>query len=242
LSSNELSYIVFTDFDGTITRNDIGDSMFKVFGNPEKCSEAFRETRDGKIGMTESWRRSFATVESLSPATFDSFVEWQEIDAGFHRFERYCTGESIPINIVSDGFDLYIRHVLEREHLAHLPFYSNELMIDAGGTLVPVFPYTDSECTMCANCKRNHMLTKSGDESVIVYIGNGYSDRCPSRYADVVFAKGSLLTYCERENITYHRFETFDDVLSRFREMVEEKHPRKRRTAELARKEIFMRG
>jgi 2-hydroxy-3-keto-5-methylthiopentenyl-1-phosphate phosphatase len=80
---DELSYIVFTDFDGTITRNDIGDSMFKVFGNPEKCSEAFRETRDGKIGMTESWVRSCATVESLSATAFDAFVEWQDIDAGF---------------------------------------------------------------------------------------------------------------------------------------------------------------
>ena len=54
---------------------------------------------------------------------------------------------------------------------------------------------------MCANCKRNHLLTKSGDESVIVYIGNGSSDQCPSRYADIVFAK-LLLTLREAENIT----------------------------------------
>ncbi len=239
---DELSYIVFTDFDGTITRNDIGDSMFQVFGNPEKCSEAFRAARDGKIGMTEGWQRSCATVESLSSATFDSFVERQDIDGGFHRFERYCAGESIPIHIVSDGFDLYIRHVLEREQLSHLPFYSNELIIEAGGTLSPHFPYTDEECRMCANCKRNHLLTKSGDDSVIVYIGNGYSDQCPSNYADVVFAKGALLTYCERENITYHRFESFDDVLAKFKTIVELGRPRKRRTAELARKDIFMRG
>ena len=158
-----LSYIVFTDFDGTITRTDIGDSMFKVFGDPEECSEAFRETRDGKIGMRESWRRSCATVESMSTAAFDSFVELQEIDAGFHRFERYCADRSIPITIVSDGFDLYIRHVLERERLGHLPFYSNGLVIDDGGALIPHFPYTDSECTMCANCKRNHLLTRSSD-------------------------------------------------------------------------------
>jgi 2,3-diketo-5-methylthio-1-phosphopentane phosphatase len=240
--SDELSYIVFTDFDGTITRNDIGDSMFKVFGNPEECSKAFRAVRDGKIGMPEGWRISCATVESLSPAAFDSFVEWQEIDPGFHRFERYCAGKSIPVHILSDGFDLYIRHVLDREQLSHLPFYSNELIIDAGGTLTPRFPYTDDECRMCANCKRNLLLTKSGDESVIVYIGNGSSDQCPSKYADIVFAKGSLLTFCERENITYHRFESFDEVLSKFKAMVEMGRPRKRRTAELARKDIFMRG
>ena len=164
------------------------------------------------------------------------------LTADFTDLRRYCAGESIPIHIVSDGFDLYIRHVLEREQLSHLPFYSNELIIEAGGTLSPHFPYTDEECRMCANCKRNHLLTKSGDDSVIVYIGNGYSDQCPSNYADVVFAKGALLTYCERENITYHRFESFDDVLAKFKTIVELGRPRKRRTAELARKDIFMRG
>ncbi len=240
--TDELSYIVFTDFDGTITRTDIGDAMFKVFGNPEKSSEAFRETLEGKIGMSESWRRSCATVESLSRATFDSFVHCQEIDGSFHRFERYCSEKSIPIHIVSDGFDLYIRHVLDREHLNHLPFYSNQLVIQTDGTITPQFPYTDSECILCANCKRNHVVTKAGEENVIVYIGNGHSDQCSSRYADIVFAKGSLLTYCERENITYHRFETFDDVLSKFKLIVDGARPRKRRTAELARKEIFMRG
>jgi Haloacid Dehalogenase superfamily, subfamily IB, phosphoserine phosphatase-like/2,3-diketo-5-methylthio-1-phosphopentane phosphatase len=240
--ADELSYIVFTDFDGTITHNDIGDTMFKVFGNPEESAMAFRESNEGRIGVQESWRRSCATVELLSRNAFESFVELQEIDAGFHSFERYCSEKSIPVNILSDGFDLYIRHVLQREQLGHLPFYSNELTIEPDGTISPRFPYSDAECMRCANCKRNHLLTKSSDESVIVYIGNGRSDQCPSRYADVVFAKGSLLRYCEQENITYHRFETFDDVLAKFKTIVERGRPRKHRTAELARKEIFMQG
>lgn len=239
---DELSYIVFTDFDGTITRDDIGSTMFKVFGNPEESAASFHKSYKGLISMQESWKRSCATVGSLSPAAFDSFVECQEIDIGFRRFEMYCSAKSIPIHILSDGFDLYIRHLLQREQLSHLPFYSNTLVIEPDGTITPRFPYTDEECIMCANCKRNHLLTKSGDENVIVYIGNGFSDQCPSKYADVVFAKGTLLRYCERENITYHRFETFDDVLEKFTEMVDGGRPRKRRTAELARKEIFMRG
>lgn len=237
-----LSYIVFTDFDGTITRNDIGDTMFRVFGGPEESTQTFSDPGGGTVGAQEIWRRSCETVSSLSPKAFYSFVEGQDIDESFHRFEQFCCERMIPVHILSDGFDLYIEHILRRERLGHLPFYSNRLSIGNDGTITPVFPYTDSECIMCANCKRNHLLTKSSDENVIVYIGNGYSDQCPARYADIVFAKGTLLKFCERENVTYHRFETFDDVLEKFRSFVEDGRPRKRRTAELARKDMFMRG
>ena len=237
-----LSYIVFTDFDGTITRTDIGDAMFTEFGKPEECGGAFGEALRGTITARESWRRSCATVESLTRDTFASFVASQAIDPGFHSFAGYCSQKSIPINILSDGFDAYITQILQREELCHLPFYSNHLAFEPDGKITPHFPYTDAECTECANCKRNHLLTRSSDDHVIVYIGNGHSDRCPVKYADVIFAKTALLSYCERENITYHRFETFYDVLAKFRTIVEEQRPRKRRTAELARREIFMQG
>jgi 2,3-diketo-5-methylthio-1-phosphopentane phosphatase len=240
--TDPLSYIVFSDFDGTIMQTDIGDAMFKTFGRAEECVRAFRESLGGKIPAQESWRRSCATIESLSHGTFVSFVESQEIDPGFHSFAGYCAQKSIPINILSDGFDVYIDHILQREGLSHLPYYANQLVFEPEGTISPRFPYTDAECIECANCKRNHLLTKSSDDQVIVYIGNGHSDRCPVRYADVIFAKTALLSYCERENITYHRFETFYDVLAKFRTIVEGGRPRKRRTAELARKEIFMQG
>ncbi len=240
--TTDLSYTVFTDFDGTITRNDIGDTMFKVFGEPMEVAGDLLEEESKAVGAQENWRRSCATVSSLRPETFYSFLDDQEIDVGFHRFERFCCERLIPVNVLSDGFDIYIEHILQREGLGHLPVYSNRLSIGADGTITPAFPYTDSECALCANCKRNHLLTRSSDQHVIVYVGNGRSDCCPARYADVVFAKETLLKFCERENVTYHRFETFDDVLEKFRGLLVEGRPRKRRTAELARRDMFMRG
>jgi 2,3-diketo-5-methylthio-1-phosphopentane phosphatase len=237
----QLSYVVFTDFDGTITRNDIGDIMFKTFGEQDESARAVHETGGRTFEAQENWRRSCETVSALSPEMFRSFLDRQEIDERFHRFEQFCSEKLIPIHILSDGFDLYIEHILRREKLGHLPFYSNRLSIGSDGMITPVFPHTDAECFLCANCKRNHLLTKSSDENVIVYVGNGHSDHCPARYADVVFAKGTLLKFCERENVTYHRYETFDDVLEKFRSLCEEGRPRKRRTAELARKDMFMR-
>ena len=236
------SYIVFSDFDGTVTCNDIGDAFLFHFGDGERCIRYYREYLDGKLGAQECWRKEFETVPSLTPESLAAFLKDHAMDPGFPAFVGYCESRGIPVTIVSDGFNAYIDHVLRREEMARVPYFSNQLIYLDNGGIAPRFPYTDAECSDCANCKRNHLLTGAADDQVIVYIGDGYSDRCPAGFADVVFAKNALLRHCESENITYHRFETFHDVLSRFRSIVEEGKPKKRRSAELARKEIFMQG
>ncbi len=238
--NQHLSYIVFTDFDGTIAVNDIGDAMFERFGDVNVCAESFEQYRSGKIDARDCWKRGFASVSSVTKNEFTEFALSHSADVHFKTFVEFCSRKNISVTILSDGFDAYIDPVLQREGLDWLPRYSNELQFNSDGTVEPIFPFTDAECTRCANCKRNHVLTKSSDDQVIVYIGDGISDRCPAQFADIVFAKDSLVSFCETHNITFHRFENFSDVLKTFRTIVETTTPRKRRTAELARKEVFM--
>jgi 2-hydroxy-3-keto-5-methylthiopentenyl-1-phosphate phosphatase len=86
------------------------------------------------------------------------------------------------------------------------------------------------------------VLTLSGDDDIIMYIGDGISDRCPVRFADIVFAKGRLIRYCQEQNIPYHEFRTFDDVRSRLELILQQKRIRKRREAEMARRDVFAQG
>ncbi|MCX6139076.1 MAG: MtnX-like HAD-IB family phosphatase [Ignavibacteriales bacterium] len=236
------SIVVFADFDGTVTRNDIGDAFLLHFGDGERCIRYYQEYLDGKLGAQECWQKEFETVRSLSPKKLSAFLKGFAMDPGFPAFVVFCEEHKIPVTIVSDGFDAYIDHILRREGMERVPYFSNRLQFREDGGIIPIFPHTDAECNDCANCKRNHLLTGSGDDQVIVYIGDGYSDRCPAGFADIVFAKNALLRHCEKENITYHRFDTFHDVLSRFRLIIAGEKPKKRRTAELARKEVFMQG
>lgn len=237
---HSLSYIVFTDFDGTVAVDDIGDAIFERFADAAVCRESFSAYRRGEINARECWRRGFASMKPVTRQEFTQFVMTKKTDPSFKPFVAYCKSKQIDVHILSDGFDAYIEPVLRQEQLDSLPHYSNQLLFNDDNTVTPVFPFTDAECPWCANCKRNLMLTHSGDEHVIVYIGDGISDRCPVQYADIVFAKDSLVSFCETHNITFHRFETFADVLAKFRTIVETTKPKKRRTAELARKDIFM--
>lgn len=83
-------------------------------------------------------------------------------------------------------------------------------------------------------------MVNSADDDIIVMIGDGYSDRCPVKYADVVFAKSSLEKYCQRENVTFTAFRTFDDVRRKLESILSKKRFRKPKQPELRRKRAWM--
>ncbi len=235
-------YKVFVDFDGTITQTDVGEHMFLQFGDADKANEIIRRWIDKEITSTESWVLLCDTVKEFNQAKFDEFLSGISIDPFFREFEKYCTENNIDLFVLSDGLDYYINRVLAQNGLSHLKVYSNSLGFDNDNNLVPFFPYTDEECDQCANCKRNHILNNSSDEDYTIYIGDGYSDTCPAQYTDFIFAKNSLLKYCEKERISYYPFNDFGNVLEKLKEMRTKKRLRKRHQAELKRKEVYQRG
>lgn len=244
---------IFIDFDGTITQQDVGDSMFERFGGI-RCRDIIRQYHDGLISAVECYRRESAACGIVNRRELDDFIDGREIDPTFVEFLSFCRQHNIECLILSDGMDYYIKRILGNNGIRDISFYSNILgfdPVDGRHTVrfVPSFPYRDEVCDRCASCKRNHMLTLSGDDDVIVYIGEGYSDRCPARYADVVFAKDELLVYCKEENLSFYEYRTFNDVIQRLEKMSGIKHPldkfigfHKRRRAELERRGAFLGG
>ncbi len=241
----------FIDFDGTITKQDVGDALFETFGG-EQCKEFVREYHEGKISAVECFNKETAACGEVDKLKLDSFLDSQEIDETFPEFVEYCKSNSFEYYILSDGMDYYIKRILTRVGVGEVPVYSNILNLEQvnGTTSVrfrPEFPFTDEVCDRCASCKRNHILTLAGDDDIIAYIGEGYSDRCPVRYADVVFAKDDLLKFCRREEIPHVEYQTFADIVKYVDKMIHKNGRtkiklKKRRLAELARREIFAGG
>ena len=46
-----------------------------------------------------------------------------------------------------------------------------------------------------------------------VFVGDGLSDRCGARAADVVYARDDLAAWCTRQGIEFRPFATFADVM-----------------------------
>lgn len=235
---------VYSDFDGTIAVHDIGNKLFRKYAGA-KALEIVQHYLDGTMTARECLTQECAAVPSVTAGELEEFVHQFTLDPSFGGFVEFCRHRDIPLVVLSDGLDFYVEHLLKSHGFEALVSYSNHLEFVQQGevtNMVPSFPFTDAECLLCGNCKRNHLLTLSGDDDIIVYIGDGISDRCPVRFADIVFAKGSLIRYCQEQNVTYHEFRDFTDVMDRLDVLLQRKRIRKRREAEMARREVFSQG
>lgn len=230
---------VFVDFDGTITNTDVGEAIFREFGDADKVQSIVDDLLDGKITARKCWDLLFSTIDRIDKNSFDNFISSMQIDSTFPKFYYYCTENKIDLFILSDGFDYYIQKILQPQGLNHIRIFANHLIIDESNRLIPSYPYFDIECDTSANCKRNHILSNSGDEDFTIYIGDGNSDKYSIEYCDFIFAKNDLLKYCEKARITYFPFNNFVDIIQRLETFKSKKRLKKRYQAELKRKEAF---
>ncbi len=205
---------VYCDFDGTITTLDATDAVLEAFALP-----AWREWearwRRGEITSQECLARQIELIQ----ADRDTLIEFAAdlpIDEGILALDRRCTEHGIPLTIVSDGLDLLIEAVLRRHGLLHLPVFSNHLRWDDNGRPTLSFPFAEKECDSGAGtCKCSLTIPADPRTSRPVYIGDGRSDQCVSGKIQTVFAKGTLLDWCERTGIPCIRFETLAEVADR---------------------------
>ncbi len=235
---------LFVDFDGTIAVNDTGNAFFQTFGG-NGCSDLVAAYRAGEISAQECFRRELRAVGPVAPTALDEFIAGQPVDPGFSGLVTWCRDHDVPCTILSDGLDTSIRAMLTREGVPDLPHYANALSWTQSGDGPHVrgtveFPHSNGECDRCACCKRNIMLGMTADEDVLIYVGDGYSDRCPVAYADVVFAKGDLQTWCREHNISYFVYRTLADVQARLEDLLHRQTVRPRPRAARQRREAYL--
>jgi 2-hydroxy-3-keto-5-methylthiopentenyl-1-phosphate phosphatase len=202
--------LVLCDFDGTISTRDLGYDLFNRFttGDREALDRTFRK---GEIGS----REAYAQIAGLFTTDKEDVVcfirDHASIDPAFPSFYAYCVERGIDVRIVSDGFDFYIGPVLAAHHLTDIPYHANHGDF-SGNTTTFSFPHADADCGLCGTCKKQVLQEYRKEYDSILYVGDGFSDRCAAREADFVFAKDSLYETCIREDIPCHFYRDFHDV------------------------------
>lgn len=214
--------IILTDFDGTITKQDVCYLLLDKFAKFH-WQETDRQWVDGRLSTEEAYKKLLKSID-ITKNEFDGFIETVEIDKKFKDFFKVCKKNNVRVEIVSDGLDYYIKKILEREGLAEIPFYSNKLTFKGDKWILKFNKESHKYCPRkdnpCGFCKRMVVEARKNEGYKIIFIGDGPSDRCPATEADIVFAKGFLKNFCIENKILFYEFADFRDVIREMKNII----------------------
>jgi 2-hydroxy-3-keto-5-methylthiopentenyl-1-phosphate phosphatase len=186
--------LLVLDWDGTCT---VHDSLVA----------AVHDLGDAGIYELEyaSYGEALAAEVGTLRVTAEEAAEWAvanvELRQGFHELvDQYA-----PV-IVSSGLPQLILPVLEREG-TEVEVRSNFAEPSPVGWRLR-FRH-EGLCPVCGDrCKRRSLP----DRRPLVFVGDGYSDRCASLACDRVFARDSLARYLDDQAVAYEPFDSLLDV------------------------------
>ncbi len=204
---------IFSDFDGTISLKDVGYSLFHHFSNG-KNDELLPDWKSG-VMSTRDCLLAEAAMVNASPDEIYKFIDTIGIDPDFPKLLTICQEKSIPLQILSDGLDIYIKYLLEKANLTNLDFLANHAEL-VNNTIEITFDHENKRCQRCGICKGEIIsgFRESKDEPYqIIFIGDGYSDICAAKEADILFAKKDLKEYCIKEDINFISYTHFDEIV-----------------------------
>lgn len=227
LPHKHAQFIVFTDFDGTITTEDSNDHITDNLGyGRERRREQNVAVLEGKAQFRDAFKEM---IESASAKhSFDECREMVKknikLDSGFKDFLQWARSQNVPVVIVSSGMVPIIRAILENligaEEADRMEIVANEVDTSKGsGPGQWTIKYRHPESGFGHDkdrCISPYRLL--AERPTIFFCGDGVSDLSAARSADCLFVKlkegtgNDLAKHCQSERIKHIPFHSFHEV------------------------------
>ena len=222
--------LVLVDFDGTLAVADVGNRFFHRFTiDPQRWLRLIEDWKQGRLTARECLARE-CELARATPAEAHAFVRGFDLVPEAAGFTAAARAAGHQVAVASDGLSFYIEDLLARAGV-RLPHHANRLRFEDAG-LVPEFgsegpsfamqggrvararPEAGAGCGACGQCKGAVLAEAraTGRYRRLVLVGDGYSDRCGARAADVLYAKDDLLAWCGANGLDARPFATLADV------------------------------
>jgi 2-hydroxy-3-keto-5-methylthiopentenyl-1-phosphate phosphatase len=207
------------DFDGTISVEDVTDTLMERFGRPG-WRELETAWERGEIGSRECMKGQVALLD-MSPGELQAHLATIAIDPFFIDFVRAARARGMQLQVVSDGIDHAITTVLELHGLGDLPVIANRLVQTGPRSWQLQSPYASAHCARASgNCKCERLAEQRAVQGRVLFVGDGTSDFCVSGKADFVLAKYKLIEHCRSNGIAHAAFGDFSQALVLMEELV----------------------
>jgi 2-hydroxy-3-keto-5-methylthiopentenyl-1-phosphate phosphatase len=213
------SWMVQSDFDGTISLRDVTDTVLERFARPG-WQEIETSWERGEIGSRECMSRQIALLD-MSLDELHAHLQTIEIDPLFPSFVAAAHDQGMPVQVVSDGMDYVIRFILERHGLGGLEVMANRLVQIGERSWRLDSPHASPDCARASGtCKCERMAEQRTSHGHVLYIGDASSDFCVSGKADFVLAKSRLIDYCIENDIVHAPIVDFGEAKALLTELV----------------------
>ncbi|KAL2067804.1 hypothetical protein VTL71DRAFT_15900 [Oculimacula yallundae] len=226
-------FIFFTDFDGTITRQDSNDFLVEEYGiGPTQRALVFTEILFGRRSFRDGFEELLDTVSLPWDDCIAALLKDITLDEGFKEFYVWARENNVPVVVLSGGMEPIIRallaHLLGGDEVKDLPILSNDVMAREGKTLKDeggwkiVYRDDSSFGHDKSLAIRPYSALPESERPVLFYAGDGVSDLSAAKETDLLFAKEGkdLVTYCKNENVPHTTFQNFSEILATVKDIV----------------------
>jgi 2,3-diketo-5-methylthio-1-phosphopentane phosphatase len=209
--------ILQLDFDGTLTERDVNEALFLRFLGPEwserieTASRAFRADPSSPA-LIETLQAATAQLRESDAACLEYVAATIKLRPGLPELIETAERLGIEHEVVSYGFDFYVRHYLSQAGVTDkVAVHCGETAMAASGRRL-TYRGPDGR-PVVRDFKMLWTRWYRDRADVLVYAGDGGSDVAPAQLSDIVFARESLLSGMPASFAGIVRpFETLHDV------------------------------
>lgn len=197
---------VVSDFDATLTKKDVGDSLLIEFKKADIKEIELSYQMGFKV---EEWMKIyFSRMKDIPFTEIERFViEKVEPRDGFLDFFSFLTENKIPFEIVSGGVDAYIEPFFKKYAISPKGFYG----IFKDG--VVSYPFL-GDMTL-SQFKASRVVHYKNLGYAVVFLGDSQNDYEASLVADIRFATLRLKDILAAKKESFFSFETLNEVLEK---------------------------
>lgn len=210
--------LALLDYDGTMTTRECNEvALQPLVGEAWWALE--EESYNDRMGHAEVFDRQIGLIRAPRAEVVRRLIEVAEPMPGLHDFITRLLARGGEAAIVSAGVREAIEAFWSRLGLPPVDLFASELVGDGDGDGSRYrLQFSDAlgDCPRCGpgSCKAAVLrrLRRPGD--VVLVFGDGPSDLCPAREADIVFARDHLAERCAVAGLEWRELTDFGAVLA----------------------------
>jgi 2-hydroxy-3-keto-5-methylthiopentenyl-1-phosphate phosphatase len=208
--------LAFLDYDGTLTTHECNEIALQRF-----AGDAWRPIEDDiradRLGHAEGFDLQVRLIQAPRAEFLRTLVEAAVLSPGLREFLEELARRGGRAVVVSAGIREAMEAVWRRDGMPDVDIYASELVGEGPDGSAPYhlrFNPALGDCPRCGPdvCKAPLLRALRLPGETVLVFGDGASDLCPAREADLTFARDHLAERCAAEGLEWRPLPDFTHV------------------------------